>query len=78
MPENFNSQPKLLKEKEAAQRLCLEVATLRRWRWAGKGPCFLKICGAVRYEQADLDAFIEAARRNSTSDLGAPWQKEAA
>ena len=68
MPENIYVLQKLLKENEAAQRLSLEVATLRRWRWAGKGPRFLKICGAIRYEPADLDAFIEASRRFSTSD----------
>ena len=48
--------------------LSVEVATLRRWRWAGKGPRFLKICGAVRYDPTDLANFISAARRCSTAD----------
>jgi hypothetical protein len=39
---------KLLSEREAARRLGLRIATLQRWRWAGKGPRFLKIEGAVR------------------------------
>ena len=60
----------LLKEGEAAKILNLEVATLRRWRWSGCGPRFLKLGGAVRYDMADLEAFIEAGRRNSTSDSG--------
>jgi|RhiMetdeSRZDD1v2_1073273.scaffolds.fasta_scaffold1668973_2 predicted site-specific integrase-resolvase len=67
MSEGVHWHPKLLKENEAADRLSLEVATLRRWRWSGKGPRFLKIGGAVRYETTDLDAFIEASRRCSTS-----------
>lgn len=67
MTEIIHQQQKLLKEHEAAERLSIEVATLRRWRWAGKGPRFLKIGGAVRYETADLDTFIEASRRCSTS-----------
>ncbi len=63
------SAPRLLKEAEAAAILNIEVATLRRWRWAGKPPRFLKIGGAVRYDQGDLAAFIEAGRRTSTSAL---------
>jgi hypothetical protein len=69
MSEGVQGRLKLLKELEAAERLSIEVSTLRRWRWSGKGPRFLKIGGAVRYELADLCAFIEASRRSSTSDL---------
>ncbi len=61
---------RLLRETEAAPILSVEVATLRRWRWAGKGPSFHKIGAAVRYDPADLDAFIAAAKRTSTSDRG--------
>ena len=38
----------LLNETQAADLLNIKVPTLRRWRWAGKGPTFLKIGGAVR------------------------------
>ena len=64
------SLPALVNEAEAALMLSLSVKTLRRWRWAGKGPRFLKLGAAVRYDSADLTAFIEAGRRNSTSDPG--------
>ena len=67
MPNNL---VRLVDEREAAERLGLAVATLRRWRWVGRGPLFVKIGGAVRYDPADLDALIEAGRRNSTSDPG--------
>jgi hypothetical protein len=40
------------------------------WRWAGKGPVFRKIGKSVRYDAADIDAFIEAGKRTSTSDPG--------
>ncbi len=61
----------LLKEKEAARALGdLSVKTLQRWRWAGRGPRFIKVGAAVRYDAADLLAFIEAGRRASTSDRG--------
>ena len=61
---------RLLNEHEAAEALGLKVATLRRWRWAGKPPRFLKIGSAVRYDPAELASFIEAARRTSTTDTG--------
>jgi hypothetical protein len=64
------SQP-LLNENEAAHMLGLKTTTLRRWRWAGKGPPYRKIGGAVRYDPVDLAVFVEAARRCSTSDMGA-------
>ena len=69
MPEPL-SPPALVNEAGAAHILSLSVKTLRRWRWLGKGPCFLKLGGAVRYDAADLTAVIEAGRRNSTSDPG--------
>ena len=61
---------RLMNEHEAAEALGLKVATLRRWRWAGKSLRFLKIGSAVRYDPAELAAFIEGARRTSTSDTG--------
>ncbi len=70
MQQLAENPPKLLKEAKAATILDVEVATLRRWRWAGKGPRFVKIGAAVRYDLADLTAFIEAGRRNSTSEFG--------
>ncbi len=60
----------LLSEREAARLLSLGVQTLRKWRWAGQGPRFRKLGAAVRYSEADLHEFVEAARRSSTSDTG--------
>ncbi len=61
---------RLLNESEAAEFLSLAPKTLARWRWSGKPPPFLKIGGAVRYDPAVLQEFIEAGRRSSTSSLG--------
>ena len=60
----------LINEHEAAARLGLAVSTLRRWRWSGKPPPFVKISAAVRYDPTVIREFIEAGRRNSTSDVG--------
>lgn len=60
----------LINEHHAAQILGLKVSTLRRWRWSGDGPPFVKVGAAVRYDPRELDAFIAAGRRTSTSDTG--------
>ena len=60
----------LITEREAAARLGLAVSTLRRWRWAGKPPPFVKISAAVRYDPRVIREFIEAGRRTSTTDAG--------
>lgn len=58
---------KLIDEQEAAEILCIKVNTLRRWRWTGTGPTFVKIGAAVRYEPSAVHAFIEQGRRRTTS-----------
>ena len=75
MVQKIEHQLSLLKESEAARILNVEIATLRRWRWAGTGPRFLKIGVAVRCDPADLEPFIGEARRTSTSDDGTAAQE---
>ncbi len=60
----------LINEVQAARMLGLSVKTLRRWRWAGKPPSFVKIGSAVRYDPEVLLDLIDAGRRSSTSDTG--------
>ena len=59
----------LLTENEVAKRLSLTTNTLRKWRYLGKGPNFIKIGSAVRYEQEEIATFIEDNIKNSTSEL---------
>lgn len=49
-------------EKRAAAYLDLSVKTLQARRAAHKAPPFLKIGRSVRYQVADLDAFLFAHR----------------
>jgi hypothetical protein len=58
----------IVHERKAAEILAVKVATLRKWRWQGCGPTFIKVGAAVRYKLADLEKFIEAGSRSSTSD----------
>ncbi len=66
----MSNSPHVINEQEAARLLDLRVSTLRRWRWAGLHIPFHKIGSAVRYDPQVIREFIEAGRRNSTSDVG--------
>ncbi len=57
-------------EKEAATYLGISVHSLRRWRWIGGGPKFLKLGSRVVYPVAELDAWQSDKLRSSTSDQG--------
>jgi predicted site-specific integrase-resolvase len=54
--------PLLMKEREAADRLSVSFRTMQTWRSRGGGPAFIRIAGAVRYAEDDLDSFIRAGR----------------
>ncbi len=60
----------LLTEYQVAESLSVTASTLRRWRWEGRGPNFIKIGRAVRYDPIEIDNFIVKNRRTSTSDFG--------
>lgn len=62
--------PGLVTEHEASVILGLSVRTLQKWRLQGNGPRFVKLGHAVRYDPAELEHYIERARRRSTSDPG--------
>jgi excisionase family DNA binding protein len=58
---------------EAAAYTGLAKSTLNKYRLNGRGPTFMRPGGARRvlYAVADLDAWLAASRRRSTSDTGA-------
>jgi len=60
----------LLDERQAAQTLNLSPKTLQKWRVVGGGPPFVKLNAAVRYRPEDLQAWLDARTRTSTSDPG--------
>lgn len=49
----------------------LKENTLEIWRVQGRGPRWIKIGRLVRYDEADLDAYLESQTRTSTSDATA-------
>ena len=59
---------RLVKERDAAERLGISVRTLQKWRLQGDGPRFVKLGHSVRYDGEDLEAYIGSSRRRSTSE----------
>ena len=45
-------------------------STFEKYRVKGNGPAFIKIGSRVVYDVTDLDAWLAARRRLSTSDRG--------
>jgi hypothetical protein len=63
----------LLNTEQAAARVGLKPRTLERYRRMGCGPTYVKlgvnsVNSPVRYRPEDLDQWLDAGRRRSTSD----------
>lgn len=50
----------LLRDYEVASLLRVSVATVRRWRFWGRGPRCMKIGALVRYRQEDVEGWLES------------------
>ena len=62
---------RLLTVAEAATYLSLSASTLNRLRVSGGGPRYAKLGGKILYDVRDLDQWIEAHKRSSTSERAA-------
>jgi len=63
----------LVCEKEAAAFLGYTVRALQNWRLRGGGPLFVKVSArSIRYRRRDLNAWVEARLRASTSEAEIP------
>ena len=75
MPDLFTDQPKRLRTPAAAEYCSLSPRTLEKLRVLGGGPIFMCLGAGARgravvYDSRDLDAWLAAKRRRSTSDPG--------
>lgn len=62
----------LLKTGEAAAYLGLSKSSLEKMRLYGVGPVFVRLAGrSIRYRPADLDAWVNASLKGSTSEYEA-------
>lgn len=48
-----------LNERDVSQLYGISTKNLQNRRYEGRGPCYFKFGGSVRYRVADLDAFVE-------------------
>jgi predicted DNA-binding transcriptional regulator AlpA len=60
---------KLNSVEEAATKTGMSVSTLNKWRVTGFGPKFVKLGKRVLYRDEDIEAFITAGIRSSTSEV---------
>ncbi len=72
MSSNNESDVHVFGERDAGkylggERHPVSERTLQRWRLEGVGPKFLKLGRLVRYRQSDLDRWVDAQLRTSTS-----------
>lgn len=52
-------QPRMLRERPAADHCGVAPATMRNWRHQGRGPSYRKCGRTVLYDRAELDAWLE-------------------
>lgn len=69
-PTSHRAHDVILNTFGAASYLRLGKSTLDRFRVTGDGPVYVKLGGAVRYRQSDLDAWLESRVTRSTSERG--------
>jgi predicted DNA-binding transcriptional regulator AlpA len=60
--------PRFVRTPEAARLLDLSPRTLEKHRCEGTGPVYRKLGGRVVYSVADLQTWVEASARHSTSE----------
>ena len=66
---NLTSFAQCMRTPEAARYVALSVSSMTKLRLSGDGPPFVKVGPrAVAYRKADLDAWLEARVRRSTSE----------
>ena len=68
--DNTPHAPAIFSAVEAASYLRLAPATLSKWRVRGGGPEYLKLGRRVVYRMSDLNEWLDAHRRTSTSGQG--------
>jgi len=65
-----SSPPTLLRPTEAARALGIHVQTLANFRHEGRGPQFVKIGAAVRYDADALRVYCEENTKTATRRAG--------
>ncbi len=59
---------RFLTTQQAAEFLGLRPNTMERWRLVGRGPEFVRLGRAIRYDKQTLEEFAAAGRSRSTAE----------
>ncbi len=59
--------PTLLNERDVSRITGLGVPTVRKWRYMGRGPKYVKLGASIRYKPEDITAWIESCPTGGTS-----------
>lgn len=60
---------KLLTSKEVSRLWEISPHTLRKWRWEGKGPQFVKLGHRVLYKESAIKEYIDNNSYSSTTEM---------
>jgi len=61
---------KYLTPEQLSEMWGISSNTLRKWRWEGKGPKFVKLGARVVYRLAEVEAYAEENLFSSTTEAG--------
>jgi excisionase family DNA binding protein len=59
---SIETAPRLLTIKQLAERLTVSVGCVRAWRIRGEGPPAIRIGSALRWDEREVDAWLNARR----------------
>ena len=57
-----SKQKTFLSRQQCAERIGVSVRTLDRWRFSGEGPSYYKIHKAVKYEEQDIENYLDSQK----------------
>jgi hypothetical protein len=61
--DTTDSGPSLVSTKELSKMWNMPESTLHYWRCAGIGPTYVKLGGRIKYDLADVEAYVRANKR---------------
>jgi len=64
----MTSKERLLNMKQAAEILGISQRTLYQWSWRNQNLPFVKVGGALRVSEKDLNEYIEKRKRSPEED----------
>ncbi len=64
VPNSNETKPRLLTIKQVSERLTVSVGCLSAWRIRGDGPPAIRVGSALRWDEREVDAWLNARRES--------------